>query len=94
MGVGRQDMNAPLVQHSIRPVLRSSAESASERAGRNLHPYTDPNQPLNCFVAGWNPRQPFWMGENRDKARYKQAEKKVFQMRGFSVVRRLDQNIT
>jgi hypothetical protein len=31
MGVGRQDMIAPLFQHSLGPVLRSSAKSASER---------------------------------------------------------------
>lgn len=30
MSVGCQDMDAPLVQHSICPVLRSFAKSASE----------------------------------------------------------------
>jgi hypothetical protein len=30
MSVGCQDMDAPLVQHSMRPVLRSSAKSARE----------------------------------------------------------------
>jgi hypothetical protein len=33
------------------------------------------------------------MGENGDKTRHQQAEEKVLQMRGFGVMRRLDQHV-
>jgi hypothetical protein len=94
MGIGRQKMNAPLVQHPMSPILRSSAKSSSKRTRRDLHPHPGLNQPSDRIVTFRNPCQPFRMGEDRDKPCHQEAKKELPQMRGGRVVRRFDQNVS
>jgi hypothetical protein len=55
MGIGGQNMDAPLVQHPLCPILRSFAERASDGAGSDLHPHSTLRQPLDRVIAPRNP---------------------------------------
>ena len=50
MGVGCKNVNQPVVQHALGPVSRISAESASKRASRDLHPDPAPDQATDRFI--------------------------------------------
>ena len=91
--IGGKNMDAPLVQHSLRQVLRSSTESPGERTRRDLHPHPGLHQPLNRAIARRHPAQPLWVREDGHKPCHKQAEKKLFEMWRFGMMWRLDQNV-
>jgi hypothetical protein len=83
-------MNAPLVEHPLRPVLRSFAKRAGDRAGGDLHPYTTLRQPLDRVIAHGNPSQALGVGENRYVPGSQNIEEEILDVRRLGVMRRLD----
>ena len=89
-----QNVDTALLQHPFRPILRIPPESASEGAGRDLHPHARFDEPLKDGVMGFDPRQSLWVGQNRDISGDDEVEKHILQARRRNVMRRLDQHVT
>ena len=93
VGIGGQDMRAPLIQHARGPVLGATSESTQEGACSDLHPYAGAAKALNRGVVLLDPRQPLWMGQDRYVASNQQAEEQILQLDGGGVMRRLNENV-
>jgi hypothetical protein len=92
--VGRQNMDTALVEHPLGPVLGSSAESASQRTRRDLHPNAGPRQPPDCRIARLDPGKPLRMSQNRNISRRHYIEEEFLHTGQSNVMRRLDEHIT
>src|SRR5262245_48676885 len=56
MRVGGQNVHAAFLKHPIRPISGAPPEGAGKGAGRELHPHTRSDQPLDDGVLGLDPR--------------------------------------
>jgi hypothetical protein len=82
-----------LIQHSLGPISRISAEGAREGARRDLHPDPGPGHSQNGVVMGTDPGQALGVGQYRHVAGRQQAEEELLHPRRRHVVGRLDQDI-
>lgn len=63
--VARENVDNSLRQHALRPIARTSAKFAAQRAGSNLHPHAATSEPLYHVVFGVYPGQSLGMSKYR-----------------------------
>ncbi len=93
VSIGRENVDVPLVQHSLRPISRISAKGASEGTSRNLHPDTGSGHPADGKIMAPNPGQTLWVGQDWHIVGGQKAEKELLQEWRGDMVRRLDKDI-
>jgi hypothetical protein len=86
--VGRQNMDAALVDHPLGRESGSSAESASQGNRRYLHPNARLRQPPDCLIARLDPGK-LRMSQNRNISRRHHIEEEFLQTRRSFVMRGL-----
>src|SRR5208337_4921192 len=93
MCIGCEDLDKPLLKHSLSPIARAPAEPSGQRSGCELHP--DPLRGKRChhIVFTLDPRKPFGMGQDRNVTSEKNTEKKVFESHRCDVVGRFHQDV-
>ncbi len=93
MSIRGENADVPLIQHSLGPISRISAEGARERAGRELHPDPALGHPLYGVVMPANPRQTLRVGQDRNVAGCQNAEKELLHPRRRDVVGRFHEDV-
>ncbi|OYY11090.1 MAG: hypothetical protein B7Y70_07495, partial [Rhizobiales bacterium 35-68-8] len=93
MSIRRENLDLPLADHALRPILRTPAETAGEGARRHLHPHPAIGQATDEVIGALDPFEPLGMGDDGHIARQQNAEHKIVKARRHHVVRRLNEHV-